>query len=88
MSRVNVWPSAEASARSMSPRTPSCTSPSEHAPLSPASVVRVQDAGPETLADDLRICADHCRAIVLGEEPDPELAQAFRELARLDMKPV
>ena len=49
---------------------------------------RPRDAGPEMLADDLRICADHCRAIVLGEEPDPELAQAFRELARLDMKPV
>ena len=49
---------------------------------------RLRDAGPETLADDLRICADHCRAIVLGGEPDPELAQAFRELARLDMKPV
>ena len=49
---------------------------------------RVQDAGPEMLAGDLRTCADHYRAIVLGEEPDPELAQAFRELARLDMKPV
>ena len=49
---------------------------------------RVQDAGPEMLAGDLRICADHYRAIVLGEEPDPELAQAFGELARLDMKPV
>ena len=49
---------------------------------------RVQDAGPETLAGDLRTCADHYRAIVLGEEPDPELAQVFRELARLDMKPV
>ena len=49
---------------------------------------RVQGAGPETLAGDLRTCADHYRAIVLGEEPDPELAQAFRELAGLDMKPV
>ena len=49
---------------------------------------RVQDAGPETLAGDLRTCADHYRAFVLGEEPDPELTQAFRELADLDMKPV
>ena len=49
---------------------------------------RVQEAGPEKLAGDLRTCADHYRAIVLGEEPDPELAQAFRELARLEMKPV
>ena len=49
---------------------------------------RVQNAGPETLAGDLRTCADHYRAIVLGEEPDPELAQAFRELAGLGMKPV
>ena len=49
---------------------------------------RVQNAGPEKLAGDLRTCADHYRAIVLGEEPDPELAQAFRELARLEMKPV
>ena len=47
----------------------------------------VQDAGPETLASDLRTCADHYRAIVLGEEPDPELARAFGELASLDMKP-
>ena len=53
-----------------------------------APVARVQDAGPETLAGDLRTCADHYRAIVLGEEPDPELAQPFRELARLEMKPV
>ena len=44
---------------------------------------RVQDAGPETLAGDLRTCADHYRAIVLGKEPDPEVAQAFRELAGL-----
>ena len=49
---------------------------------------RVQDAGPETLASDLRTCADHYRAIVLGEEPDAELAQAFGELVRLDIKPV
>ena len=49
---------------------------------------RVQDAGPEMLASDLRTCAEHYRAIVLGEEPDPELAQAFADLARLDMKPV
>ena len=49
---------------------------------------RVQEAGPETLAGDLRTCADHYRAIVLGEEPDPELAQTFREVARLEMKPV
>ena len=49
---------------------------------------RVQEAGPEKLAGDLRTCADHYRAIVLGEEPDAELAQAFRELARLEMKPV
>ena len=49
---------------------------------------RVQDAGPEMLAGDLRTCADHYRAIVLGEEPDPELAQAFRELAGLELKPV
>ena len=48
---------------------------------------RVQDAGPEALASDLRTCADHYRAIVLGEEPDAELAQAFGELASLDMKP-
>ena len=40
------------------------------------------------LAGDLRTCADHYRAIVLGKEPDPELAQAFRELAGLGMKPV
>ena len=49
---------------------------------------RVQDAGPETLAGDLRTCADHYRAIVLGKKPDPEVAQAFRELAGLGMKPV
>ena len=49
---------------------------------------RVQDAGPETLAGDLRTCADDYRAIVLGKEPDPEVAQAFRELAGLGMKPV
>ena len=49
---------------------------------------RVQDAGPETLAGDLRTCADHYRATVLGEEPEPELVQAFRELAGLGMKPV
>ena len=48
---------------------------------------RVQDAGPEALASDLRSCADNYRATVLGEESDPELAPAFGELARLDMKP-
>ena len=53
-----------------------------------AAVDPLEEAGPETLAGDLRTCADHYRAIVLGEEPDPELVQAFRELARLDMKPV
>ena len=49
---------------------------------------RVEDAGPEALSADLRSCADHYRAMVLGEEPDAELALAFAELARLDMKPV
>ena len=49
---------------------------------------RVEDAGPEALSADLRSCADHYRAMVLGEEPDAELALAFGELARLDMKPV
>ena len=49
---------------------------------------RVEDAGPEALSTDLRSCADHYRAIVLGEEPDAELALALGELARLDMKPV
>ena len=49
---------------------------------------RVEDAGPEALSADLRTCADHYRAMVLGEEPDAELALAFAELARLDMKPV
>ena len=49
---------------------------------------RVKDAGPEALSADLRSCADHYRAMVLGEEADAELAQAFAELARLDMKPV
>ena len=49
---------------------------------------RVEDAGPEALSADLRSCADHYRAMVLGEEADAELAPAFAELARLDMKPV
>ena len=49
---------------------------------------RVEDAGPEALSADLRSCADHYRAMVLGEEADAALAQAFAELARLDMKPV
>ena len=49
---------------------------------------RVEDAGPEALSADLRSCADHYRAMVLGEEPDAELALAFAELARLDMKAV
>ena len=49
---------------------------------------RVEDAGPEALSADLRNCADHYRAMVLGEEADAELALAFAELARLDMKPV
>ena len=49
---------------------------------------RVEDAGPEALSADLRSCADHYRAMVLGEEADAELARAFAELARLDMKPV
>ena len=53
-----------------------------------ASSRRVQDAGPETLASDLRTCADHYRAMVLGKEPDAELARSFGELASLDMKPV
>ena len=41
---------------------------------------RVEDAGPEALSADLRSCADHYRAMVLGEEPDAELALAFAEL--------
>ena len=49
---------------------------------------RVEDAGPEALSADLRGCADHYRAMVLGEEADAELALAFAELACLDMKPV
>ena len=49
---------------------------------------RVEDAGPEALSANLRGCADHYRAMVLGEEPDAELALAFAELAHLDMKPV
>ena len=49
---------------------------------------RVEDAGPEALSADLRSCADHYRAMVLGEEADAELALAFAELASLHIKPV